>query len=523
MSGDTFTIVNGIIDIQFDPLLVICPEDTASLNVINLDVQDDLTITWTAGMGGEIIGSTTVFDPTITIVDTFTTADFTFFIDNEGLCDLEGTITVNTFGFVPVVDDSVQICSNIPTPINPDGNSNYNYFWDPSTGLDDPTLPNPTANLDGPTSVVYSVTISNTFSGVTCEKIEEVFVEVNPPINLEATGDTTVCDFPIETQLTAIYGGDVEIDNITWFEDPALTSVIGTGVTYNANAEGTVTYYVQAVDTLGCLDTAQIEINTFPIDASVEPFFNICLESFGQLAVINNAADQELEYLWSPADVLDDPTSSTPNANPDETMQFEVIVTNQFGCMDTLNTQANVIDLQLGLDATADPFEITLFTENDFSILSTNNSVTVDYLWEPAESLDDPTSPSPTATPTETTTYTVIITDSNGCVGMDTVTVRVLNPPCEDPFIFIPTGFTPNNDGFNDILFVRSGDVIEEMYFTIYNRWGQMLFETTDPMVGWDGTFQGEALSPDVYGYYLTVKCVNGDEFFKKGNITLLR
>ena len=520
---DTFTIVNGIIDVQFDPDLVICPEDTASLNVVNLDAQDNLSITWTAGAGGEIIGSNTVFEPVITIVPPATEAVFTFFIDNEGLCDLEETITVSTFGFVPVVQDSVQICSDVPTPINPNGNANYDYLWDPSTGLDDPTLANPTATLEGPTSVIYSVTISNTFSGITCENIEQVVVEVNPPLELDAVGDTTVCEFPIATELEATFGSDVNIADLTWFDDPGLNNSIGSGATITVEAEGTANYYVLGVDELGCLDTAQIQINTFPIDASVEPFFNICLESFGQLEVINNASDQELEYLWSPADVLDDPTSATPNANPEETTQFEVVVTNQFGCTETLSTQANVIDLQLNLDATADPEEITLFTENDFSILSTNNTVQVDYLWEPAESLDDPTSPSPTATPEETTTYTVIITDVNGCVGMDTVTVRVLNPPCIDPFIFIPTGFTPNNDGFNDVLFIRSGDVIEELYFTIYNRWGQMLFETTDPSVGWDGTFQGELLSPDVYGYYLQVKCVNGEEFFKKGNITLLR
>ena len=61
------------------------------------------------------------------------------------------------------------------------------------------------------------------------------------------------------------------------------------------------------------------------------------------------------------------------------------------------------------------------------------------------------------------------------------------------------------------------------MYLTIYDRWGQKVFETNDPNQGWDGTFKGEALAPDVYGFYLQIKCFNGADFFKKGNIALLK
>jgi len=63
----------------------------------------------------------------------------------------------------------------------------------------------------------------------------------------------------------------------------------------------------------------------------------------------------------------------------------------------------------------------------------------------------------------------------------------------------------------------------DEFYFTVYDRWGQMLFETTNPDEGWDGTFKGEPLPPDTYGFYLKTRCYNGEEFFKKGNVTLLR
>ena len=74
----------------------------------------------------------------------------------------------------------------------------------------------------------------------------------------------------------------------------------------------------------------------------------------------------------------------------------------------------------------------------------------------------------------------------------------------------------------NDDLFVR-GNGIDELYFAVFNRWGEKVFETEDKDIGWDGTFRGKELSADVFGYLLEVRCFNGQTFFKKGNITLIR
>ena len=86
----------------------------------------------------------------------------------------------------------------------------------------------------------------------------------------------------------------------------------------------------------------------------------------------------------------------------------------------------------------------------------------------------------------------------------------------------MPNAFTPNGDSENDVLFVE-GNVIDLMYLAIYNRWGEKVFESKDKSIGWDGIYKNELLEPDVYVYYLTIKCVNGEEYFKKGNINLIR
>ena len=102
------------------------------------------------------------------------------------------------------------------------------------------------------------------------------------------------------------------------------------------------------------------------------------------------------------------------------------------------------------------------------------------------------------------------------------MTVVVFDPICEEPALFLPNAFSPNRDGQNDVLELL-GLYVEEMHLAIYNRWGQLVFESRDQNFGWDGTFKGEELSPDVYGFYLTVRCIDGDEYFKKGNISLIR
>ena len=102
------------------------------------------------------------------------------------------------------------------------------------------------------------------------------------------------------------------------------------------------------------------------------------------------------------------------------------------------------------------------------------------------------------------------------------VTVNVLEFVCGDIYVFVPNAFRPNGDGVNDLVYVR-GQNISEIQFKIFDRWGEMVFETNDQSIGWDGTFRGKPLDPDVYVYHLQVLCVDGQENLIKGNITLLR
>ena len=92
----------------------------------------------------------------------------------------------------------------------------------------------------------------------------------------------------------------------------------------------------------------------------------------------------------------------------------------------------------------------------------------------------------------------------------------VINPTCDEPFVFFPTGFSPNGDGENDVLRVE-GTYITEINWLIYNRWGEAIFEAKLPTDEWDGTFLGEKLPPDTYAFYLRVKCTGGSRTHPQG------
>jgi gliding motility-associated-like protein len=117
---------------------------------------------------------------------------------------------------------------------------------------------------------------------------------------------------------------------------------------------------------------------------------------------------------------------------------------------------------------------------------------------------------------------TLIASIPNSINCSDTLSAQTITVHAE-PEIYIPNTFTPNGDGYNDVFQVR-GPLFEVFYFAVYNRWGQLLFETTDMSQGWDGMYKGKASDPGVFGYYVRIKCVaEGEEIFKKGNVTLIR
>lgn len=133
----------------------------------------------------------------------------------------------------------------------------------------------------------------------------------------------------------------------------------------------------------------------------------------------------------------------------------------------------------------------------------------------------------PFAKPLDDITYTLRIFDINGCLSEEFVTIEL----DRNRKIFIPTIFTPNNDDKNDVFAINAGDGVTKVnYFRVFNRWGSLVFERqgilpTDDKVasGWDGTFNGTPLLPDVYVYVAEVVFEDGKVLLYRGDVTLIR
>ncbi len=164
----------------------------------------------------------------------------------------------------------------------------------------------------------------------------------------------------------------------------------------------------------------------------------------------------------------------------------------------------------------------TIYEGQTANLNSTFFGNSYSYIWTPGSGLNSTTIHNPDASPTVTTTYYVTVRDQWGCTWRDSVTIWVLDVICEEPYIFVPNAFTPNGDGQNDVLYVKS-NVAYEVDFKIYDRWGELVFATTDLSNGWDGTFHGQKVDPGVFVYHLNVICYNKEVFKKKGNITVIR
>ncbi len=150
---------------------------------------------------------------------------------------------------------------------------------------------------------------------------------------------------------------------------------------------------------------------------------------------------------------------------------------------------------------------------------------TLDFVWSPVDGLSCITCPDPLANPLDTITYTLAVTDANGCTAEESVTIRV-NEECR---VRIPNAFTPNGDGSNDRFRpIMDPCVKTVLLWKLVNRWGQTVFEqinfsATDPMLGWDGVWDGKPHPSDVLVWVAEFEFYDGRRELKNGEVSLIR
>ena len=298
--------------------------------------------------------------------------------------------------------------------------------------------------------------------------------------------------------------------------EPYTVEVNGTPATFPVSGLAPGAYTLSVTDAVGCrLDTLVEIVEPDPLLLSEShtspPCPEICL---GAILLQMEGGTVPYRYLWSTGATVPSVTELCAGG-------YAVTVTDRNGCTATLSVEL-ADSTTFPTDITAWCDEDTLYAGETTHLHATELGPPFQYQWNPPVGVESPTASSSVARPVVTTTYVVVVTDEFGCTRTDTVPVYVRDVICEDPYVFVPNAFTPNGDGKNDILYVR-GEVVREVSFKVYDRWGEKVFETTDLTKGWDGTFRGQPCEPGVYDYHLQVTCLGMKRYFKKGNVTLIR
>lgn len=409
------------------------------------------------------------------------------------------------------LQDTVLICPGDSVQLNPVLTGDYEYLWSPGEGLSNPLSSNPWASPTQTTT--YTAIISSLENLCSIERTITAFV--TPLITYEISPDTSICDTEF-----LLYANSDEAVEYAWSTSADFSILLSEDQEFLVSLGGLESsYYIRMTDEFGCTVQDMVNVQGNGINVSLDGEVTLCIGDTITLEVLN-LLPGTLTYSWSPlAAIVEGENTGTPLVNPEVTTLFNVSIQNEFGCMQDTFIQVNIFNFIPPLSASADPDTII---GGESSLLTATNDATYTYLWQPFGTLNFYTLPDVVASPEETTTYEVTIRDENGCINQALVTVFVLNLECAEPYIFIPSGFTPDGDGLNDVLEVY-GNNIAEMHLVIYNRWGELVFESFDQSETWDGTYNGKELSTEAFGFYLEVKCDDGETFLKKGNITLIK
>jgi gliding motility-associated-like protein len=379
------------------------------------------------------------------------------------------------------------------------GLSGVTYTWNTSPVQTGPSAVNLAAGT-------YTVDGSD---GVSCI-LSSSFTLVSPTAIALSTSSDSTCFSSCQGTVSATAMGGTPPYSYSW-------SSLGTGSSFvNSVCEGT--YTLTLTDHNGCIQTATINVGAFPLPNLTCNNLMLCTGSAGYL----NASGADF-YAWSPATGLNTTSGPTVVASPATSTTYVLTGTTNNGCVAAMDvlvdvdpTNAPVANFSYAPHQ-ADVYHPTV----EFTNLTTGASL---YQWNFSTlGQTDETNPGFTFPDEQGGMYEVCLIASNSLGCSDTLCQNII--VTGDPVVYVPNAFTPNGDGVNDILIPVTNDISSNNYsFTVFNRWGQVVFESKQPGQGWDGLMQGLKCKEDVYSFVLLFE-TNGNNIGqrKTGHFSLLK
>jgi gliding motility-associated-like protein len=340
-----------------------------------------------------------------------------------------------------------------------------------------------------------------------CKNTDSVRVRVVDQVTLSVRSDTTFCRGD-GVQLSASTDGLA----FTWTPNTDLSNP--NIVNPIANPPATTTYQLTArIGNCSATDDVTVFVVPYP-SVNAGPDVTICYDASAQL----NGNIIASNFFWRPQGSLNNPNILNPIARPGQTTSYILTATDTLGCP------------KPGFDTvvvTVLP-KVNAFAGRDTAIvvgqpLQLNATGGETYLWSPPLGLNNINIANPVANLNgnpDSIRYKVLVRDIAGCLDSATVLVKIFKT---NPQIFVPTGFTPNGDGRNDLLKPIGVGISRIDYFRVYNRWGQLVFSTTINGHGWDGKIGGKAQATNTFVWLVKAVDFTGKSVFQKGTATLIR
>ncbi|MBK8955572.1 MAG: gliding motility-associated C-terminal domain-containing protein [Saprospiraceae bacterium] len=433
-------------------------------------------------------------------------------LKSDTICSREVETEVTVVELKINLKDTVISCFGESVFLNPGGDPKYHYEWTPVEGLDNPNSPNPKATIS--ISKWYYVKVTDQDFPDSCALFDSIFVLVPPFVESHATPDTFLCE-----KAKINLSGSSNLTDVKYIWCDEKNNTLGDKPVIEVEIGETSRFILKVTDRYGCTDRDTIEVILYELQATIKGDDKICVNDTAMLSAQVQPPGMYM-YLWEPANfIIGNPMDSIVKVYTEKTQEFKVTINNKLGCEWSFTHLLTINDPQLSLVVDAQP-KIVVGGQTSQLMATFNPNWT--YLWSPDDgSLNDIRIHNPIATPSKTTTYTVVVTDEAGCTASASVTIVVQS--CIDA-VFLPNAFSPNNDSKNEQLCVRTRPgTVSKMELLIYSRWGEKIFQSTDPVFCWDGTYKNKKLSPDVFGYILRFSCLGQEEQVKKGNISLLK
>jgi gliding motility-associated-like protein len=427
------------------------------------------------------------------------------------------TVSIEPLPIVNVRADTA-ICAYdnllLNTTVDPP-QGNYTFTWTPTGFLDNGSIQQPTFHSDSLGTYAYTLTVATPHNCIGMDSVKVKTLRV-PTVDIldDYAGFCTHSSFQMRTTFFPLNLTNFQWTPATYLNDPTIKNPIYYSDDVN------LTHYTLTVTTAdGCKasDTIDIQTYTVPTANILTTDTVVCLTDSMKLYVDIQPEDSAgtYSYNWSPTNWLGNPYEREPMffSQQDAYNWLHLTVTSPVGC--TAKDDAMI--------RTSAPVHINV-TPN--TTIPYGNSIQLNadgafyYVWTPTPYLDNPNIKDPVATPYEPTLYTVYAMNK---VGICRDTARVFVDIDYTMTEFIPSAFTPNGDGKNDVFKVFNMKYQRLLEFRVYNRWGQKVFDTIDDTKGWDGTFNGEACDAGVYNYIIRVAKPDGTQKLYRGDVTLLR